>query len=129
MNDSLPLLFALLRHVRDLLADPVYQFSTEVSPTCLSEMREGVVRSTGGTDLNCVARHVLEHGFRKVLIISDGHVGRLEPLLQKELERKVQTIAVMADGYDKQTQLIELAGGEKMQGKRWFVLPKAQRAG
>ncbi len=54
----------------------VFQFSTEVEPLPLAALREGRLRTTGGTDLNCVLVHALSTPrLRTVLLVTDGYVG------------------------------------------------------
>lgn len=48
----------------------VHLFSTEVADISLAELRRGVCKSTGGTDISCVAEHMAEHRVRRALLIS-----------------------------------------------------------
>ena len=72
-----------------------YQFSTEVYPL---PMNSNVyrVRSHGGTNFDCVARHMLEApgSRRHSFIITDGDAALLEPL-QRKLTRVGASISVV----------------------------------
>lgn len=124
MFDSLPLFFNLLNYIRELLITPVYEFSTKVVPVAINEIEERVVRSTGGTSINCVLKHALEHQFHKILIITDGHVEEIDETIYNQCQQRLKIAVVFPNSYMMTSPLIELAGGEKMQGKSWFVLPK-----
>jgi len=78
MSEVLPHMVGLLRpYVYNGKAN-VYQFSTEVDHLPLRSLRQGMVRTTGGTQINCVMQHLAEHeqSVRRVLILTDGYTGR-----------------------------------------------------
>ncbi len=54
----------------------VHLFSTEIMDISHKALRHGVKHSTGGTDIDCVARHMHEQRVRRALIITDGWVGK-----------------------------------------------------
>jgi hypothetical protein len=69
------LLGLLLPHVAAGRA-AVFQFSTEVEPLPLADLRAGRLRSTGGTHVDCVLAHALATPrLRTVLLVTDGYVG------------------------------------------------------
>ena len=70
------LLGLLLPYVARGDAD-IFQFSTEIAPLSLADLREGQLTTTGGTDINCVLEHVLqvEPKVERVLILTDGATG------------------------------------------------------
>lgn len=55
----------------------VFQFSTVIQPLPVQKLRRGMVRSTGGTSINCVMRHLLgdEVKTKRALILTDGYTG------------------------------------------------------
>ena len=55
---------------------PLHLFSTKVADITLAELRRGIVQSTGGTDIACVAEHMRKARVRRDLIVTDGWVGR-----------------------------------------------------
>ncbi len=78
MSEVLPhMLGLLLPYVYSGKAN-VFQFSTEVDALPLRSLRKGLVRTTGGTQINCVMNHLAEHeeSVRRVLILTDGYTGR-----------------------------------------------------
>jgi hypothetical protein len=77
MNAILPaLLGLLLPHVAAGRAH-VFQFSTVIAPLTLAALRSGQLRTTGGTDVNCVLAHALgTPHLRTVLLVTDGYVGQ-----------------------------------------------------
>ena len=54
----------------------VHLFSTKVADITLDELRRGVCKSTGGTSISCVARHMHANRIRRALIVTDGWVGK-----------------------------------------------------
>ena len=69
---------ALLPYCRRGLCT-VHVFSTVVHPTTARNLAERKFVSTGGTDINCVLRHVLDLPARKrprsVVVVTDGYTG------------------------------------------------------
>lgn len=54
----------------------VFQFSTEVEPLPLEQLRSGEVTTTYGTGIECVLRHALaDPRLRRALILTDGITG------------------------------------------------------
>ena len=54
----------------------VHLFSTKVADVDLAGLRAGVCKTTGGTDIACVAEHMEANRIRRTLIVTDGWVGR-----------------------------------------------------
>ena len=78
MSKLIPnLLGLILPYVAHGKAD-IFQFSTVVEPLPLSQLRKGMLRTTGGTSILCVMKHILEMTppVRNVLILTDGFTGR-----------------------------------------------------
>lgn len=78
MSEVLPYLLSLIvPYVRNGLAE-VFQFSTRVAPMPLEDLQRGTVRSSFGTQINCVLKHVItqEEVIERVLVITDGFVGQ-----------------------------------------------------
>jgi hypothetical protein len=77
MANLLPHLLSLvLPYVTSGQAD-IFQFSTIVEALPKSRLVQGKLRTTGGTDINCVLEHVLETKplVRRALILTDGYTG------------------------------------------------------
>jgi hypothetical protein len=55
----------------------VFQFSTQVKPLALADLRRGQLNTTGGPSIDCVLEHLLnvEPRVQRVLIVTDGEVG------------------------------------------------------
>lgn len=78
MSSLIPHLLGLvLPYVANGQAE-VFQFSTVVEQMPLEELRKGQLRSTRGTDINCVLHHLLEPrqpAVKKALVLTDGYTG------------------------------------------------------
>ena len=62
-------------------------FSTTVTSIALKDLQRGRVDTTGGTEIRCVIEHALAHRVRKVLIVTDGYVGRPTPNTRRQSGR------------------------------------------
>lgn len=124
MFNDLPLFFDLLNYVQELIITPIWEFSTKIVPVQIQDIEDRVIKSTGGTSINCVLQHVIQHQYNKILIITDGEVESIEEIIYQQCKQKLNITVVFPNCYKINSPLIELVGGEKSQGKNWFVLPK-----
>jgi len=63
-----------------LVHPTVHLFSTRVAEVTPAQMRAGVCQSTGGTDIQCVTRHMARHRVRRAVLLTDGCVGQAGPV-------------------------------------------------
>ena len=68
-------LYGAVLDCQELVHPTVHLFSTEVADLTLAQVRAGLCRSTGGTDIACVTRHMARHKVRRAVVLTDGYVG------------------------------------------------------
>ena len=68
-------LYGAVLDCQSLVNPTVHLFSTKVADISLAELRRGVCKSDGGTDIDCVASHMANNRVRRALLITDGWVG------------------------------------------------------
>jgi hypothetical protein len=94
----------------------VRQFSTVVRPLSVDELASGRLTTTVGTDIDCVLEDVAARHERRVVIVTDGYVGRPAPrLLAAIRERGVRVLTVLPQGgwrsdVEDWSEVIELPG-------------------
>jgi len=71
-------IYGLVLALGDEVGSAVHLFSNEVLDRSLDDLARGRVTTTGGTDFDCVIRHALAHGYRRIVVVTDG-IGDLEP--------------------------------------------------
>lgn len=76
MQEYVPLLYGALVSLRPFVHPELLLFSTRVAPLNMAKLAEGKFLTTGGTDIECVLKHVHARRIRKALVITDGYVGR-----------------------------------------------------
>lgn len=76
MNTIKDALYGAVLDCRGDVHPAVHLFSTKVAEVSLAELARGVCRSTGGTDIVCVAKHIAANHIRRALIVTDGYVGK-----------------------------------------------------
>jgi len=75
----------------------VYGFSNQVHEHTLSQLRRGELTTTGGTDFDCIAEHLLEHKFDRCVIITDGYASiRYEH--QSKIKKQVKKCGMILFG-------------------------------
>lgn len=75
MGDILRPLYGAMIDCEDWVANTIHMFSTKVDDITLADLRAGKVSSTGGTDIECVARHIAKNRITRALVLTDGLVG------------------------------------------------------
>jgi hypothetical protein len=109
VDAMLPHLYGALSTLRMYVSPKVHLFSTRVQTIGLDRLCAGEVRTTGGTDLACVLRHVANERPKKVLIITDGYVGAPGAALAKEAAAACGDIRVLLTPGGWRTDLTDIA--------------------
>ena len=68
-------LYGAVLDCQEYVHPKVHLFSTGIADISLDELRRGVCKTTGGTDIACVAVHMSANRVRRSLIVADGWVG------------------------------------------------------
>ncbi len=92
-----PFLYSLVLHLSELVGEPLYLFSNRVVPVTLRDLRLGISRTTGGTDLDCIIEHAVQNHFRKVLIVTDGFAYISADCRERVLRGEVILFAVLTE--------------------------------
>jgi hypothetical protein len=75
LDALIPTLYGVILSCRALVHPVVHTFSTEIADLTLDALRRGKVRTTGGTDIACVAEHLRANHVRRAVLVTDGYVG------------------------------------------------------
>lgn len=98
MGGAVGAAYAAVADCRRWVHPEVHLFSTRIHDASLAEIRAGAVRTTGGTDIACVAEHMAARGVRRACIITDGRVGVLRGTHRETLARARLGVALMGAG-------------------------------
>jgi hypothetical protein len=71
MNAVLPKIAGIVYSLRKNIRK-VFQFSNKIVETSIEELGRGVIRSTGGTDFDCIVEHAIDKDYKKIIIFGDG---------------------------------------------------------
>jgi hypothetical protein len=96
MNTLPELVGMLYKHRRRIRT--VFCFSNRVIETDFSDLVNGDVQTTYGTDFNCIARSILENGFEKAVIITDGYASLNKALETQLRSMNLQTLTILFGG-------------------------------
>ena len=95
----LPVLLDALTESAALVQWPLFGFSTEVHPVTRTDLAAGRFRSTGGTHIGCVARHLIASQVKRAVVITDGDVQAIPTALAERLRRARPRVRVgLLDG-------------------------------
>ncbi len=127
-NDFIGFTIGLLTAVEELIAKDIYCFSNAVFPVRKEDLFKGKIATTGGTDFDCIAKHALEHGFKKILVITDGYAN-LSDELKEKLRKSIDVYVVLiGEGMKISSDIIDIAGRDKY-GEKWWIYTGKRRPG
>lgn len=84
MNQEMPVVIALLANLRRAIRMPFWAFSDSVEPATIKNGRL-VTKTTGGTSMECVIRHLAKTRPAAAVVVTDGYIEKLEPSLMKSV--------------------------------------------
>jgi len=96
-GDYQPMIYGLVFHCSDLIGEPIYLFSNTVAEAKIEDIKTGKVRTTGGTDFDCVMEHALKNRFKKIIIITDGQADMNEKNQAKVKSGEVEISLVLTE--------------------------------
>lgn len=85
-------IYGVLQKLEGMLFTKCYMFSNKTEELTKEDLKEGNIRSTFGTDFNCIISHLMENPVEKALIFTDGYANISASNLQKLKESKIQLI-------------------------------------
>lgn len=97
VNDHLPEIIGILQSLRNELTT-LFQFSNAVVETPFKALLRGEIQTTYGTDFDCVADSIIEHGYDKAVILTDGYAymdGEKQTALKK---RGLRALTILFGG-------------------------------
>lgn len=97
MNDVIDAVFGAVNDCRDWVYPKIHLFSDSISDATPEEIRRGMVRTTGGTHISCVAEHMAANKIRRACIITDGWVGKPKGGHLKTLTRAKLGVALVGN--------------------------------
>ncbi|GMW03698.1 MAG: hypothetical protein AMXMBFR84_48320 [Candidatus Hydrogenedentota bacterium] len=97
VNEHLPGIIGVLQSLRTELTS-VFLFSNIVVEIPFHTLLQGAVKTTYGTDFNCIANSIIERGLDKAVVLTDGYAGLKPEQLEELRRRKVRTMTVLFGG-------------------------------
>ncbi len=94
--DYLPKIIGILKNLRKEITK-IFLFSNKVEETSFESLLKGRIKTTYGTDFNCVAKSILEKNIDKAVIITDGYACMALDLKNRLKELHLQTLAILFD--------------------------------
>jgi len=97
VNEHLPKILGVLRSLRNELTT-IYQFSNKVVETPFNVLLKGNIQTTYGTDFDCIAQSILDYGFDKAVIVTDGYASMADELKQELKRHGLVTLTILFGG-------------------------------
>jgi len=97
VNDYLPKIIGVLSKLKNSVTS-LFLFSNIVVETTMEDLIKGKIRTSYGTDFNCIAHSIIERRFEKAIIITDGYADMSEELSKQLKAMGLVTLTILFDG-------------------------------
>jgi hypothetical protein len=98
MSGEMPEVIALLGLLRRYIRMPFWSFSDDVHPAEIVDGRL-VTRTSGGTSMACVLRHIAKTRPKSAVVVTDGYIEAVDRRLVNEISNVKLFAIVTRDGY------------------------------
>jgi len=96
VNEYLPKILAILQSLKREITT-IYLFSNQVFETSFAALLKGHIKTTGGTDFDCIAMSIVENKLDKIILITDGQAGMTAENHKKLRDIKLITLTILFD--------------------------------
>jgi hypothetical protein len=97
VNEYLPEIVGILSSLKAELTS-IFLFSNKVVEIPFKALLAGQVQTTYGTDFDCIAESIIERGFDKAVILTDGYASLREDKQTELKKRKLQALTILFGG-------------------------------
>ncbi len=110
VHDDLPRILGVLGNMQTDI-ERVFTFSNDIVETSLKALAKGEgIRTTYGTDFDCVAASILERGYPKAVVITDGYADMTEEHMEALKKRKVSILTIIFGDGDEECEALKPFG-------------------
>ncbi len=93
--EELPFIYKLIESIKLYISEPIYLFSTKIEEISIEELKNGEIKTTYGTDFNCVILHAINNNFKKILIITDGRGSISDDNIVFAKEKNIEIFVIL----------------------------------
>lgn len=94
VNQYLPKILGILRHLRREITT-IFLFSNQVHEVPFESLLKGNIKTTLGTDFDCIAQSILERQLDKAVIITDGEASMTPSNKEKLRHQGLITLTIL----------------------------------
>jgi hypothetical protein len=86
----LPTVLPVVARLRETIGDEVYCFSNHIFDCPVLKLSQGYIKTSGGTDFDIIADHIIKNNFKSALILTDGQACLSDENIQKLRNRNIR---------------------------------------
>ena len=109
IGDLKAALYGAVLDCRELVKPQIHLFSTKINEISFKELQQGICKTTGGTDIGCVAAHIAKHRVRRAVLLTDGFVGRARGSHEQALG-SARLVVALKPGFSMRDDLAPFVG-------------------
>ena len=92
---KVPVLYGIVKNLALYATLKIFLFSNKVVPITIKEIKEGRIRTTYGTDFDCIAESIFQDGSKLNFIITDGYATMEKENMDRLKKLGVKTLGIL----------------------------------
>ena len=96
VNEYLPKILGILRNLKNVLTS-IFLFSNRTYEIPFKNLLKGEIKTTGGTDFDCIAESIIERKFTKAVVLTDGYASMRKDNSEKLKKLGLTTLTILFD--------------------------------
>ena len=92
---KIPVLYGIVKNLSLYATLKIFLFSNKVVPITIKEIKEGRIRTTWGTDFDCIAENIFKDRSKLNFIVTDGHATMEKENMDRLKKLDVKTLGIL----------------------------------
>lgn len=114
--------YELVLAIHSAIGMPVYGFSNKVVELTLDDLKNGKIRTTWGTDIDCVIEHAISKKFHRIMLITDGYVQVKEQNVTAVKENRMEIFVIFTKENKSSVLFTKKLVNIKDMNRRWWCM-------
>lgn len=97
ISHKVPILYGIVKNLSLYATLKIFLFSNKVVPITIKEIKEGRIRTTYGTDFDCIAKSIFQDRSKLNFIVTDGYATMEKGNMDRLKKLGVKTLGILVD--------------------------------
>ena len=97
ISHKVPILYGIVKNLSLYATLKIFLFSNKVVPITIKEIKEGRIKTTYGTDFDCIAKSIFQDRSKLNFIVTDGYATMEKGNMDRLKKLGVKTLGILVD--------------------------------